>query len=210
MESITSEKITAEFVRDSGGDVLLKTVYDEYGKYLYWILFSHLGRDHARSAEVFNDLFVELAEKDCRRLRMFQGRSSFRTYLTSVWRNMLIDLLRKKGNESLVDYVDPGMMESVMSCNSDSMTPEMGFIQGENEAGIRKLLSEAMRMVDGLTPDEKMVLRLRINQGRKFEDINRMTGIKNSNYMFRAAMQRIRNSMTEESREVFMNIIEER
>lgn len=210
MDSVPDEKVTVEYIKGADSAVLLKTVYDEYGDFLYWIIFKQLNRDVERSNDVFNELFAELAKKDCHRIRMFKGRSSFRTYMASVWKNMLIDLLRREEKMKRVDYVEPDIIDLVALSGDISGSPEHDFIKNENDAVMRKLLKEAIAGIAKLSPEEKMVLRLRIIMNRKFEEINRMTGIKNSNHVFRSAMQKVRNSMDEGSRGIFLDIIEER
>lgn len=210
MDSVSDEKITAGFIKETDSSELLKAIYEVYGGYLYWVVFSSFGRNPEISSDVFNELFSELGNRDCRRIRMFEGRSSFKTYITSVWRNMLVDYIRRERSESRVDYLEPEVIDSGIFTGQGSGSPESEYIKQENEAVMRSLLKDAMSRIKDLSADEKMVLRLRIVAGRKFEDINRMTGIRNSNYMFKAAMQKVRNSMDEESRGMFLGIIEER
>ena len=210
MNNESFDQITVDYIRDADSGDLLSTVYNKYGDFLYWIVLNQTGMDYERSRDLFNGLFIGLGEKDCRRVRMFSGRSSFRTYLATVWKNMLIDHIRTERNEKRVEYVEPEILDTVQRSGPVTDSPESDLIRSENESAMRKLLKEAMAGIEGLSADEKIILRLRLIMNRKFEDINRMTGLKNSNYMFRAAMQKVRNSMDEKSRGVFLEMIEER
>ncbi len=64
---------------------------DEHGDYLYRYAFARVGR-----AEVAEDLVQETFLAALRSLEGFAGRSSERTWLTSILKNKLIDRLRQQ------------------------------------------------------------------------------------------------------------------
>ena len=64
---------------------------DEHGDYLYRYAFARVGR-----AEVAEDLVQETFLAALRALDSFAGRSSERTWLTSILKNKLIDRLRQQ------------------------------------------------------------------------------------------------------------------
>jgi len=52
--------------------------------------------DEADVEDVIQTLFVKLLERDCRRLRSFQGRSKFSTWLVAVARRVALEHLERK------------------------------------------------------------------------------------------------------------------
>jgi RNA polymerase sigma-70 factor (ECF subfamily) len=78
-----------------------RTVYETYFPFV-WRYAANRGVPPMAVADVVQEVFVVVPH----RLASFEGRSSLRTWLAGVCRNVLRDYLRKRGNQKAGDSLD--------------------------------------------------------------------------------------------------------
>ncbi len=104
--------------------------------------------------DLHNGLFVSLFENDFRRIRQYQGRASFETYLKVIVMRQVVDFLRRQRNHISIDSdcVNPADLrdhspyaDSVLQSSEDDRT-----------------LAAA---IGGLAPAERLLLKLAVHKG---------------------------------------------
>jgi len=204
--------LSNEFIQNADSRELMEKIYNAHGDYLFRIIVHQLNvrPDDHEASDCFGMVFLKLSENNCRRVRMFKGRSSFKTYLVTVCRNLIVDYFRGNKNDRNVDYVDPDQLNSnAATYRNREITPENIFIEDEKKEKFRLLLKEVFSRIDHLTDDEKIVIKLKYSMNRTYSDINKITGDKNSYYTLKCALDKIRNSMGDNMENLFFTLIEE-
>lgn len=153
---------------DSGIAELIKIYRD--GLILYLNGFTS---DMGAAEELMEDTFVRLAVKKPR----FNGKSSFKTWLYAIGRNMALDWLRKKGRKA------PEQLSEEMADVWDSTAqPELCYIKEERDATVQRALKR-------LKPDYGSVLYLSYFEGFTNEEIKTVmnkSGRQVENLLYRA------------------------
>lgn len=98
--------------------------------------------------DLHNGLFLTLMEDDFRRLRQFQGRSSFYSYIRVVTVRYVIDFLRKQKKSTSLDSDD-----CIISVPDNCPSPE-------KKLELSQELDLVRRAVARLTPREQLLLKL--------------------------------------------------
>lgn len=108
-------------------DIGLENIIRDYKNGLIMYLNSFV-RDLHIAEELCEDTFVKLAVKKPR----FSGKSSFKTFLYAIGRNVALDYLRKRK-----DYLPPEEMEEIPS---DTESLEAAYIKEERKAQVHRAL----------------------------------------------------------------------
>lgn len=169
-----------------------------------------------KSAQEYDDVMdryayvlERLRENDCGRLRRFEaeGRSSFGTWLVVVSGRLCVDFHRRKYGRStpanpdgehrllrrrLADLVsEPVELELV----ADAQAREPDLQVRRNQLGA--LLSEAL---EALSHEERLLLRLRFDDGRSAREIARLLGLSSEFVVHRrlkSLLGRLRDALVE-------------
>ena len=128
--------------------------------------------DMGAAEELMEDTFVKLAVKKPR----FNGKSSFKTWLYAISRNMALDWLRKNGRRrETVDELSEDMADGTAQ-------PELCYMKEERDATLQRALRR-------LNPDYGSVLYLSYFEGFSNEEIKTVmnkSGRQVENLLYRA------------------------
>lgn len=133
---------------DGGFYEIVREYFDGLAAYINGIV-----GDFCRAEELADDTLLKLAVKR----PSFGGKSSFKTWLYSIGRNIAYDSLRKKSQQHV----------SLEEANVSSDGPEQAYIKNERN----KMLYKAL---DGLKPEYREVLWLTFFEEMDAEQIARV------------------------------------
>ena len=126
--------------------------------------------DMGAAEELMEDTFVKLAVKKPK----FSGKSSFKTWLYAIGRNMALDWLRRNGRKKI---------EQLPEDMADSRSqPELCYMREERDTTVQKAMSR-------LNPDYGSVLYLSYFEGFTNEEIKTVmnkSGRQVENLLYRA------------------------
>jgi RNA polymerase sigma-70 factor (ECF subfamily) len=121
-------------------------------------------RNPEDALEVVQETFVRVF----RNLDGFKGDSSFYTWLYRIAVNLAIDLQRREGKRSSVEFDENLPPTEVGGVGSTSTPSEDPFETVRN----RELGTKIFRAIEGLTPDHRAVILLREIEGLSYEEIS--------------------------------------
>ena len=163
---------------DDGGIAELIRLYGD-GLVLY---LNGITNDMGAAEELMEDAFVRLAVKKPR----FNGKSSFKTWLYAIGRNMALDWLRRnvrKRTERLSQLSQLSQLpEDMADMTGAAAQPELCYMKEERDAAVQKALS-------CLNPDYGSVLYLSYFEGFTNEEIKTVmnkNGRQVENLLYRA------------------------
>ncbi|MBN2159389.1 MAG: RNA polymerase sigma factor [Spirochaetes bacterium] len=207
-----------EEIRSLSGNEILDRIYHVYGDYIYTIVRTKMesaGFSEDDTNDCFGHVIMKLAEHNCKKVRQFRGRSSFKTYLTVLCGNTAIDYMRteirKKRLTTTIDDTDRLRGLSSEACGPDLLAgdPALQLVRNEEEALVTEAAALISRAVGRLDHREQCVFRLRIEDGRSFREINETLGIDNSKYLFSKILNTIRSSIDTPVRRKIEELLEE-
>ncbi len=109
-------------------------------------------RDYGTAEEVMQDVFLDFIE----RIRDFHGQSSVKTYLFSIARNKVIDVIRKKKIKRILFSALPAYIVEGLKT-----------ILIDEEIEKKELARKIKKTLDSLPNDYQFVLRLKYIEGEK-------------------------------------------
>lgn len=147
------QKIVEKII--SQDEAALRAFYKEYRPQVFHFVHAQLNDRHL-AEEITQDIFLDFIEA----LRDFHYQSSIKTFLFSIARNKVIDVIRKKKVKRILFSSLPAyVVESIASVMFDDSLE-------------KKELAEKMRTVLRRLPnDYQMVLRLKYMEGEKVKAI---------------------------------------
>jgi RNA polymerase sigma-70 factor (ECF subfamily) len=144
-------------------------------------------RDETEADTVTQDTFIQAYTN----LAKFQGRSEFETWLTRIAINRSRDVLRRRRFVSLFVITDEGEEQMVIEPVDDRPDAERQLIASQ----LRVAFARAER---SLSPQQKVIFRLRHYEDMSLEDIATHLGLKAGTvraHLFRA-IHKIREHLT--------------
>ena len=160
---------------DDGGLAELIRLYRD-GLVLY---LNGITDDMGAAEELMEDTFVKLAVKKPK----FGGKSSFKTWLYAIGRNMALDWLRKNGRKRTERLSQLSQLpEDIAYMNGAAAQPELCYMREERDAAVQRALSR-------LSPDYGSVLYLSYFEGFTNEEIRTImnkNGRQVENLLYRA------------------------
>lgn len=165
-----------------GNDEGLEEIIAEYKNGLMLFLNSYVGNIRI-AEELTEDTFFRLAVKKPR----FGGKSSFKSWLYSIGRNIAVDSVRRGVKENAVSVEELGEIES------DTVSVEDAYIKGERNRELHKALSE-------LSPEYRRVLLLVYFENCSPGDVAAIIGKsprQTANLLYRAKLS-LKKKLTEE------------
>lgn len=142
-----------------------------------------VSRDHDVAMDAYAFVLQALNEDDCRRLRAYvpDGRTKFTTWLLVVTRRLALDYIRQRyGRSRSTDHTRRGEQAArrrLEDLLAEEIEPDQlpGAASNAPDAAIRREeLASALRdAVDGLSPQERLLLELRFTDERPIRDIAR-------------------------------------
>ncbi|WP_176010675.1 RNA polymerase sigma factor [Paenalkalicoccus suaedae] len=129
-----------------GDDDALRELHGRYVQHIYSYAYMQV-HNHHDAEEILQDVFWKMA----RSLHQFKGKSSFKTWLFTISRNVTTDYLRKKARDKTVATDE---IEAKTTAYAQSAEEEV--LAGDDD------LKEAMKL---LSEDHRTVLSLRFIHG---------------------------------------------
>lgn len=160
----------------TGDDIGLENIIRDYKNGLILYLNSFV-RDLRTAEELCEDTFVKLAVKKPR----FSGKSTFKTFLYAIGRNVALDYQKKQKNHMPPEEID--------EISADTESLEAAYIKEERKAQVRRALGK-------LKPEYAQVLWLTY-----FEELsNKETAaiMKKSVHAVETLVYRARNALKDE------------
>lgn len=196
---------------------LIDLIFHEYRNYLYTITnrkiaAARLSQDEAD--DCFAYVMMKLCEDGCRRIRCFQRKSSFKTYLTVTCSRLIIDYVRtaisrerhlKRGRDPL----DERAAVAEGAAMSGLGNPEKQFLNSERERLMREAVARVNEAAKGLPPLERAVFHFKMREGLTYREINAALGVANAAYLFYQAMEMIENSFDEKNKRAIRELMTE-
>ncbi len=132
--------------------------------------------DLDRARDVVQDTFVRLCRQDPEKVR-----DSLKSWLFTVCRNRCLDVLRKDKKIERIDEVRWEKFEGHETSPDDQSVKDDRYV-------------EVMRYMDRLTKNQKEVILLKFQQGLSYDEIERVTGLKQGNigFLIHAGLKRLR------------------
>ena len=116
--------------------------------------------------ELVSDLYLHLMEKDARRLRQYEGRSSIYQWLKSVARHYFLDRVRREADEK--EVADSSLLEKAKDELADGV---------DNDA-----VMDISAMLDQIENENyRLVLQKHIIEGMDYDELEKITGIRKAN-----------------------------
>jgi len=137
-----------------GDDSAFRELHDRYIGQVLRYAYMQTG-DYHRSEEIAQDVMYKMAVH----LANFQGRSSFKTWLFTIGRRVVIDYHRKYKKENNTVYLSP----EDLGHKQDKHLVEQNIL----EYSLREQIIASM---EKLSPDEKTVLYLRFFEGMSIKE----------------------------------------
>lgn len=135
--------------------------------------------DLDRSRDVVQDTFIRLCKQDPEKVR-----EHLKSWLFTVCRNRCLDVLRK---DKRIEPLDEIKWQKVAG---KEVAPDEQAEQDDK-------LADVMRFMDRLPKNQKEVILLKFQQGMSYEEIAKVTGLKQGNigFLIHTGLKRLREMM---------------
>jgi len=122
-----------------------------------------LGQTNVRADadDIFQDIFEDLVENDCRALTSIKDRNRLEPWLCAVALHKTIDFVRKKGRDSYSAVTHSYALEQNASYANT----------GAYEAGLEELKERVSQATQQLRPDEQLLLKWHYVHRLKYREI---------------------------------------
>ena len=162
-----------ELVRkcQSGEMSAFQELVSRYHQKVYTVIFSML-RNRDDAMEVAQEAFF----RAYRKIKSFEGGSSFYTWLYRIAINLVIDAQRRQKRNPL-DFRE----------NMDSVLEEQNEVARDPFSDLldKELRDRLVKAINDLTPEHKAVIVLRTLEGLSYKDIGEMLGCSEGTVMSR-------------------------
>ena len=193
-----------EYIRSLADHEILDILYHTYGKYIQMVVQMKIeaaGLPEEDAGDCLSHVIMKLAENNCKKVRQFRGGSTFKTFLTVLCRNMVIDYIRTETRKKrLTANIDDtanhqGLSAEVRGGDLFTDDPALQLIRSEQATLIAEAVEIISKEIGRLEHLEQCIFRLRIEEGRSYREIDEFLGIDNSKYLFSKILNKIRGSV---------------
>jgi RNA polymerase sigma factor (sigma-70 family) len=159
------------------------------------------GLSEEDAGDCFSHVIMKLAENNCKKVRQFRGGSTFKTFLTVLCRNLVIDYIRSETRKKRLttNIEDTAKLQGLSAevCGGDLFAddPALQLIRNEQAIHIAKAAKIISKEIGKLEYKERCIFRLRIEEGRSYREIDEFLDIDNSKYLFSKILNKIRSSV---------------
>jgi RNA polymerase sigma factor (sigma-70 family) len=197
---------------------ILNLLYHTYSNYIYIFVRTKIesaGLSEEDANDCFSHIIMKLAENSCKKVRQFRGGSTFKTFLTVVCGNMVIDYVRSETRKKRLttNIEDTAKLQGLSAevCGVDLFTddPALQLIRNEQAILITEAAEIISKEVDRLEYQERCIFRLRIEEGRSYREIDEFLDIDNSKYLFSKILNKIRSSVDSSVRKKIEDLLAE-
>jgi len=201
-----------EFIASLPDEEIINILNRDYSHYMYSVISSKFrlsGLDKEDVEDCFIELIIKLSENGCAKIRQFKGRSSFKTYLTVLCRNIATDYIRREiRNKDRIKSVD-SLEDGINGISDDHAhgNPEARYILMEEEQQLKTARLAVVKTISGFPSDEKLLVSLKFERNMTYREMDEFLGIDNSRYRLSKILQKIRDSLDDETRETIEELI---
>ena len=135
----------------SGDHEAFAELVEQYRKLVY-----HVANGYMKNADEVDDVAQEVFFRSYRALDRYNPEYRFSTWLSGITRNYCLDVIRKRGRVTLVDF------ETCEYLATDRHTPEEAWLEEEERLELKKA-------VDALPENYKVVVRLYHNENLSYQ-----------------------------------------
>ena len=139
------------------------------------------------------DLMQDVFMGVYRHLERFRGDSQFVSWLFRIAHNKAVDLVRRRHASPVKYQVLPDDPDEWPDVSDTATNPQSAALTNEKNAMIQRLL-------DALTPEQRLILELKVFQSMTFEEIAMMQDISanTAKTRFYSALKKLRALMEED------------
>ena len=170
----TDEELVTAYAQ-SGDRAAAQTLIRRYAPRLRRMVVTLIGADEATVLDAEQEVFIALV----RRLGQFRGQSRFSTFFYRLARNRILDLIRSRNRygKRIVPLFEPDNSAGRMK------GPEEALMDSERSAMLR-------RAMQGLRPEDQMLLYLKDGEGEGIGELTALTGLPAGTVKSRLARSR--------------------
>jgi RNA polymerase sigma-70 factor (ECF subfamily) len=183
------ESDAAAVARACAGETeAFRVLVDRYSRKVFRLAY-RMTRNEQDAEDVVQDTFL----RAYRRLKQFESRSSFGTWIVRIAVNSALDLTRKLGRYEQAEQQMPGPeggAETLSQLPTPQPAPDRLLLSGELKHKIESVLAS-------LSPQVRTAFVLRHYEGMSIEEIGSVLGLKGSatkNSIYRA-VQKLRKEL---------------
>lgn len=137
-----------------GDDNAFRKLHDRYIGQVFRYAYVQTG-DYHRAEEIAQDVMYKMAVN----LNQFKGKSSFKTWLFTIGRRVVIDYHRKYSKENQNVYVNQELL-------NQEQEPELV----EQRIVRNSVFEELLNVMENMSPDDRTVLHLRFFEGLSLKE----------------------------------------
>ena len=126
-------------------------IYYETNKLVYSIIVS-IVKDDAATEDLMQETYIKMIEN----INQFDPKRNFKSWLSTIARNLAIDYYRKSSHEQLIDIT----IEEEVYYKSDAKNLDLEH--------------EAFELLEILTDDERIIVLLRVFDEMSFKEISKI------------------------------------
>jgi len=165
-----------------------------YRSVQYIFRVRHVPFDKALLEDLHNTVFLQLFEKNCKKLRQYQGRNgcSLATWISLVTVRSVQNHLRKKGYDAVCRRKEPLNLDDLPELRSAEEDAPAQLIKAEQEHLLKK-------GIQNLPPRGRLLMKLHLDQGLGLEEAAaamRIT-VQNAYIIKHRAIQKLKSVLKE-------------
>lgn len=145
----------------TGDPIAFEILLGNYEKLIYNLCFRYFG-NHYDASDVGQEAMVRIFKK----IREFNGKSSFKTWLYRVVTNLCLDELRRRKNKSV----------SLDEIKEQGYEPATGFYNPEEAAEQTEQAAMIQEILLTLSAEHRTILILKDIEGLEYQEISNVLG----------------------------------
>lgn len=203
-------------LEDLSDEEILEILYRDFSSYVYSLIKAKFQSYRLPDDEIddcFMEIILKISEKGCRRIRQFKGESTFKTYLTVLCRNLITDYIRKElRNRKRIQLVESftDELETKRIRNERPVeNPETQYLKKERNKSAHRAWHTIEQEIERLPHGEKLIAKLRFKKNMTYREIDSFLGIENGRYQLSRIVQKIRDSLSTEMKQLIEEIFED-
>lgn len=132
----------------------------------YTLMAKHVSYNKHDLEDLHNTIFLRLFEKDCRKLRQYQGKNgcSLTSWIRMIAVRTVLDHLRKKGVDAMVWQQKRVPLDKIQELKADGAEIETQFDKAE-QMRLLQIVTEK------LPPRDKLFIKLYFDQGLSVTEV---------------------------------------
>jgi RNA polymerase sigma factor (sigma-70 family) len=144
--------------------------------------------------DLHNTVFLQLFERNCKKLRQFQGRNgcSLATWISLVAVRSVLNHLRKKGYDAVCRRKQPLSLDDLPELCSAEMDASAQLVKAEQELRLQE-------GIQNLPPQGRLLMKLHLGQGLAVEEVAAamQISVQNAYTIKHRAIQKLKSAFQE-------------